>query len=249
MAASSFSERSQIVRQRRSSAGRGADLTKARFLLATERVFCSKGYEGTTIRSVAARARANLGTLQHYWGSKRALFRDLFEQRFEPLKVEQLRRLRAIESAARGGKRPDVREVLRTLVELYFPPVGADHAAGSNETQDRSSLRKLFGRALMDPSLVVVADMNRIFEEPIVLFLALMRRACPDLAVAELDWRINCIIGAHLFSLVHTERMGRFFGQDAQVPDELAAEWVLNFFMYGISAPPLAVKKSKPPKG
>lgn len=162
--------------------------------------------------------------------------------------LDQLRRLRAIEDAARGTKRPDVRELLRTLVELYFAPFGGDQVAGGYEAQDRGSLRKLFGRALMDPSLVVVADMNRIFEEPIVLFLVLMRRACPDLAVSELDWRIDCIIGAHLFSLVHTERMGRFFGQDAQVPDELAAEWVLNFFMYGISAPPSAVKKAKPPK-
>jgi AcrR family transcriptional regulator len=225
----------------RPRARRGAEQTKLRFLLATEQIFCSKGYEGTTIRAVATRARANLGTLQHYWGSKRALFRDLFERRFTPLKTEQLRRLRGIEAQCSAGVQPAASEVLQTLIALTFdtgaPPVddSAVPVVDDEAARARGSLRKLFGRALMDPSLVVVADMNRIFEEPIVLFLDLMRRACPTLTVAELDWRINCILGAHLFSLVHTERMGRFFGKDVQVPDEQAAQWVLDFFLHGLN--------------
>src|SRR5579862_504884 len=69
-----------------SSARRSSERTKAQFLDAAEKVFGSHGYEGTTIRAIARTARVNLGTLQHYWGSKRQLFRDLFKLRFEPLK-------------------------------------------------------------------------------------------------------------------------------------------------------------------
>jgi hypothetical protein len=94
----------------------------------------------------------------------------------------------------------------------------------------------------MDPSKVVVSDMNRIFEEPVVLFLNLMQRACPNLSIAELDWRLTCITGAHMLSLVHMERMGRFFGEATHVADEVASEWMLNFFLNGINAPPGTTK-------
>jgi hypothetical protein len=32
--------------------------------------------------------------------------------------------------------------------------------------------------------------------------------------------------------------MGRFFGKDVQVPDEQAADWVLDFFLHGLNAEP-----------
>ncbi len=217
-----------------------AQRTILKFLNAAEEVFGRHGYEGTTIRAIAGRARVNLGTLQHYWGSKRELFRDLFERRFRPLQREHLRRLRAIEARAADGSRPQMREVLATLVETTFL-IGADPAEAPDlprGTRERKRFHALFGRALMDPSPVVVAELNRLFDEPFRLFLELMRRARPDLSVAELDWRVNCILGAQVFSQVYRERVGRFFGAEAEVDDELAAAWVLHFLMGGIGAAP-----------
>jgi AcrR family transcriptional regulator len=218
---------------------RGAEHTKARFLLATEQIFCRVGYEGTTIRAVASRARVNLGTLQHYWGSKHALFKDLFVRRFTPLAASQLRRLQALESSLGKGERPQVRDVLKIFVDLTFDIGYADETPSTDPDSPISthSTRTLYGRALMDPSKVVIDDMNRIFEKSVLLFLSLMQRACPNLSIAELDWRITCITGAHMLSLVHMERMGRFFGEATHVPDETASEWVLNFFLNGINAP------------
>jgi AcrR family transcriptional regulator len=217
---------------------RGAEHTKARFLLATEHVFCRLGYEGTTIRAVANRARVNLGTLQHYWGSKHALFKDLFERRFAPLAASQLRQLQALETSLGKGERPDVRAVLKIFVDLTFDIGYADETPSTDPDSPVSThaMRTLYGRALMDPSRVVIRDMNRIFEKPVMLFLSLMQRACPNLSIAELDWRLTCITGAHMLSLVHMERMGRFFGEATHVPDEIASEWMLNFFLHGINA-------------
>jgi hypothetical protein len=58
----------------------------------------------------------------------------------------------------------------------------------------------LLGRALMDPSPAVIAEMTRLGDEPMRLFLSLMQRACPELTLAELDWRVNCVLGAQVFS-------------------------------------------------
>ena len=231
-----FSAVRQTSRPRRS-----AERTRALFLNAAEAVFGAHGYEGTTIRAIAKRARVNLGTLQHYWGSKRQLFRELFVIRFEPLRADILRRLRAIEERSAGDSRPDAGELLRALIESTFLiGMQAPGDAGVARPRSLKPLRRLYGRALMDPSAVIVAELNRLFREPVELFLALMRRACPQLSAGELDWRVNCIVGAQGFSLVYSERVGRFFGGEADVEARRAADWMIHFMLNGIHAPAFA---------
>lgn len=218
-----------------------AQKTMAKFLNAAEEVFGKHGYEGTTIRAIAKRARVNLGTLQHYWGSKSALFRDLFERRFGPLHAEHLRRLREVEARASGSRRPEISEVLRALLEptlLIGAGKDSPYGLGTDSPAGRKRFRALYGRALMDPSPHVVAEMNRIFAQSIELFLVLMRRACPELSAAELDWRVNCIIGAQVFSQMYSERVGRFFGKEADVDESRAVEWMLHFILHGVNAAP-----------
>jgi AcrR family transcriptional regulator len=230
----------------RASATPAAQKTMTRFLNATEEVFAKHGYEGTTIRAIATRARVNLGTLKHYWGSKRALFRELLERRFRPLRDEHMRRMQALEASVADGSRPEVAEVLRTLIEsTFFVGISPDaYGPDLESTAGRKKFRVLYGRALMDPAPQVIAEMARIFEEPIKLFLSLMRRACPELSAAELDWRINCVIGAQVFSQVYSERVGRFFGGEADVEEAVASNWILHFLMNGINAAPFSDRTS-----
>jgi AcrR family transcriptional regulator len=226
---------------------RSAERTITKFLLAAEEVYGEHGYEGTTIRAIAKKARANLGTLQHYWGSKRELFRDLFETRFRPLQQEHLGQLNEIEERHSDGSQPPVMEVLQTLIETTFSFGGdmtSEHARGIEQSEARRRFQTLYGRALMDPSPEVLAEISKIFEKPVKLFLSLMRRACPELSAAELDWRVNCIIGAQVFSLVYRERLGIFFGAEADVDSARAAKWMLHFLMNGIDAPALPTDKS-----
>lgn len=220
-----------------------AQKTMAKFLNAAEAVFGKHGYEGTTIRAIARQARVNLGTLQHYWGSKSALFRDLFERRFGPLHAEHLRRLREVEARVSGTGRPDITEVLRALLEPTLL-IGAEnnslYGLGTDSAAGRKRFHVLYGRALMDPAAHVVAEMNRIFAQSIELFIALMRRACPELSAAELDWRVNCIIGAQVFSQMYSERIGKFYGSEVEVDETRAVEWILHFILNGVNAPPYA---------
>jgi AcrR family transcriptional regulator len=229
----------------RASATPAAQKTMTKFLNAAEDIFGKHGYEGTTIRAIAARAHVNLGTLKHYWGSKRELFRGLFERRFLPLKEEHLRRLRALESQTADGATPDVLEVLRTLIEpTFFIGFTAAHV-DADRPQAHRKFHLLFGRALMDPSPTVITEMTKMFEEPVELFLKLMRRACPDVSEAEMDWRVNCVFGAQVFSQVYGERVGRFFGTEADVDESRAAKWILHFLMNGIDAKPFNDNKSE----
>jgi AcrR family transcriptional regulator len=240
-----------MARRARAYSTRFAQRTISKFLDATEQEFGKHGYEGTTIRAICRRAHVNLGTLQHYWGSKRELFRELFERRFRPLEKEHLRRLQALEAATPPGQSPDIMELLRTLIEpTFFVGLDSESAYGADMAGEagRRRFHALFGRALMDPSPHVIEEMTKIFEEPMNLLISLMRRACPDVIAAEIDWRVNCVLGALVFSQVYSERIGRFFGAEADVGDARASSWILHFLVHGANAPPYveATAASKP---
>src|SRR5690242_12630258 len=125
------------------------EVTHTRFLVSAERLFCVHGYEGTKIRAIAKLSNANLGMLSHYWGSKRALFREVFERRLKPIHDEHMRRFRELDKALRAGKAVSIVDVLKAQIEPSFILPGTPAA-------DAPGVRLLLGRALVDPSTEVV---------------------------------------------------------------------------------------------
>ena len=213
-----------------------AQKTRRDFLDAAEEVYCEHGYKGSTIRAITDRADANLGALQYYWGGKRELFHDLLQQRFQPVHALHLLELKEIENTTSASERPNIEKILRSLLKLTL--ADPEEIDG---TEKRPS-RKLYSMAMMDPSPIILKEMNNIFNDSISLFIKLMRQALPDLSNSELDWRINCVIGAHILTLTQQERMFRFFGNETKVDNKDSTQWVLNFLMNGINAP----SQSKP---
>ena len=153
---------------------------------------------------------------------------------------ENLRRLQALDAATAEGQPLDGMALLRTLIEPTFF-VGLDSGSAYDGDVGESGRRRfhaLFGRALMDPSPHVIAEMTKIFDEPMKLLMALMRRSCPNVRAAEVDWRVNCVLGALVFSQVYSERVGRYFGAEADVDDARASSWILHFLVNGADAVP-----------
>jgi AcrR family transcriptional regulator len=60
------------------------DPVRARLLAAAEDLFSRRGFEGTSVRAIASRARANLGAVTYHFGSKEALYHAAFESISEP---------------------------------------------------------------------------------------------------------------------------------------------------------------------
>ena len=210
-----------------------------KFLNAAAEVFSKHGYEGSTIRAIAKKANVNLGTLQHYWGSKRELFRELFEIRLRPLQREHLRRLRVVEAAVTEESPPNAIDVLSCILEpVFFTDLENPLGSGPTDLVSRRKFHILYGRALMDPSPQVINEITKMFEEPVKLFISLMRKACPGVSHAEIDWRVNCVMGAQIFAEVYNERGRKFFGPEADVDENQSANWILHFLMNGINAPP-----------
>ena len=208
-----------------------SEVTHTRFLVSAERLFCAHGYEGTKIRAIATLSNANLGMLSHYWGSKRALFREVFERRLRPIHEERMRRFRLLEKAHRAGKPISAVDVLKAQIEpAFILPLACNDEA--------NSLRVLLGRALTDPSEEVVTVMGEIFSESANTFFTLMRKASPNINQSEFYWRANCVVGAFAFAESYTDRLTLFIDEDLSDIDWAAASnYVVRFLAAGMRAP------------
>ena len=208
-----------------------SEITHTRFLVSAERLFCVHGYEGTKIRAIAKLSNANLGMLSHYWGSKRALFREVFERRLRPIHEEHMRRFRELDKAMRAGKTLSIVDVLKAQIEPSFVLPGTAPA-------DAPGVRLLLGRALTDASPEVVKAMGEIFSESASLFFSLLRRVSPNVDQSEFYWRTNCIVGAFTFAEAYTDRLTQFIDEDLSDIDwEAAANYVVRFLAAGMRAP------------
>ena len=72
--------------------------TRDRLLDTAERLFAERGVDATSLRHITTEAEANLASVNYHFGSKEALFRQIFARRIGPINEERLRLLDACEA-------------------------------------------------------------------------------------------------------------------------------------------------------
>src|SRR4030095_8515530 len=67
---------------------------REQILAAAEELFAEKGFEGTSVRELAGKAKINIAMISYYFGSKEKLFESLVEKRTSYLrgKLQELSR-------------------------------------------------------------------------------------------------------------------------------------------------------------
>lgn len=75
------------------------DPVRQRILTAARDLFAQRGYDGTSVRDITARAKANLAAITYHFGSKEALFHAVIQTVSEPL-------VEAVAQAAQGPGTP-----------------------------------------------------------------------------------------------------------------------------------------------
>lgn len=77
--------------------------TKRRLIAAASYLFAERGYHGTKVRDITARARVNLAAGNYHYGSKKALYLEVLRQQFAETR----------DRITRGGGRRDPSELRR----------------------------------------------------------------------------------------------------------------------------------------
>ncbi|WP_243713408.1 TetR/AcrR family transcriptional regulator [Actinomadura sp. 6K520] len=124
---------------------RDREATRRRILDAARDLFGEHGYDGVTVRMIAARAEANMALVNRYFGSKAALFGEVL----------------AGESVLRGVIAGDPEGLPRRLAEHFVRQLDPGHVTAVSRMLDRSAghpeVKKILLRYLED---VIVEPMT-----------------------------------------------------------------------------------------
>jgi AcrR family transcriptional regulator len=204
--------------------------SRERILDAAERLFAERGLRATSLRDIAAAARANPGSIYFHFKTKAELTREVFRRRLAPLDAERLLRLAACEREAAPGP-PRLRDVLEALIAPLARLTRDGGAAGRR-------FLCVLGRIYSEPDPDIIRMLERDHGATLDRFRASLARALPELPGAELNLRFHFALGsvAHTLASEVTWRMvsGRPRAPDAWQP-ALAA--LLPFLVAGFQAP------------
>ena len=69
---------------------RPSEVTRERIMKAAERLFAERGYDGTSIRAIVAKARVNQAAINYHFAGKDGLYREVLRAAFRGLTERQL---------------------------------------------------------------------------------------------------------------------------------------------------------------
>jgi AcrR family transcriptional regulator len=213
---------------------------RERLLDAAARLFAERGFNGVSVREIAAAAEVNLGVIPYYFGTKENLLQEVFQRLFSPVLAERRSRIKGIFEHC-GDATPDIRELLRAALEPVF-----------RQSRSNDTYRRLAGRSSTDPTPEVRRVIDKTYAPSSISVPVALRRACPHLSDTEFNWRYFCLHGAVQYVLADVGRIQAVVGKDFDTSNpEVALNYVIPFLAAGLLAPGVdsAVNgKTKPPR-
>lgn len=200
---------------------------RSTILDAAEKVFALQGFDGASMREIAAEAGVAQALLHYHFDSKRKLFEAMFVRRSEAINQERLVRLN--ELCAESSQPP----TLPQLIEALFRPTvsfGHEQPGGS-----------LFSRILVSTNN---ADdeasrelISTLYDPTAKRFIQAIQGAVPGLDEERAVWGYMFAIGVGMTMMAPTGRAERLSGGKCNDSDiETMMAHIVHFVCAGIYA-------------
>lgn len=190
--------------------GRSGEETRTIILDQAESLFADGGYDGTSIRDIAARSGVQAAVVGYHFGSKEELFDTVVGRRIKVLNAQRAQAL-AEALAVRGG-RP---LALEALIRCYVKPFVE---ATSHGDPGWRNFATLMGRLANSPRGADVIE--RHADGMARTYLAEFARAMPDLPQEGLVDGFLYMVAAMLFVSAGTGRWDRLQDRSQTAPRE-----------------------------
>lgn len=205
------------------------DLTRARILKVAEQMFAEHGLDGVSMRTLVARSKVNLAAVNYNFGSKMALFEQVFERRAQVITEKRLQML--AECHAGRGRPPLVSQI----IEAFLRPVIENNREGGGGAYARLRIRLAAERSAWARNLP-----SRYFDESSQVFLNALAAALPKLSLAEIYWRFNILLAAMYFTIANPARIEYLSRGLVDMSDEEEAiAYLIEFFTNAFLAAPI----------
>jgi AcrR family transcriptional regulator len=80
---------------------RPSEVTRDRIMKAAERLFAERGYDGTSIRAIVAKARVNQAAINYHFDGKDGLYREVLRVAFRGMTEDQLAHAQEMKAMSR----------------------------------------------------------------------------------------------------------------------------------------------------
>ena len=167
---------------------------RQRLLDAGEELFAKHGWNGVSIRDIAAVAQVSLAALNYHFGEKEKLLAAIFAARARPIAAERLRLLAALQASGDGS--------LEAVIEAFLrPALTADAEFGGKV------FVKLRARLATEPQAFSRRILADAFDQSGREYLAALQRLLPELPPTELAWRFHFLLGAMVYTMADPGRI------------------------------------------
>ncbi len=174
--------------ERRTQADRSAE-TSGKILLAAQKLFSQRGFEGVTMRAIAAEAAVNLASIVYYFENKEGLYLAVFRHYAEPLMRERMKMLE------QADLNPSPRAYARAFIEPAFRILLDEKLGGPDHA-------RLLWRLQQEPQELIVKIYQEFHAPVLEQMRQRMQRYWDD--EAELSWHV------HIMGAVFLATLGRF---------------------------------------
>jgi len=161
-----------------------------RLLDAAEELFCEHGFEGASIRDIAASADCNIASVNYYFGGKENLYEEVWHRHLITMRNSRIASIDKVMSQNQG--QPRLEDLLRSYANAFIEPLVGESRKGW--------FIKLMSREMIDRHL----PPNMFVEEMIIPVMTALQQAlvkiCPGLEESKARLAILSVIG----QLIHT---------------------------------------------
>jgi AcrR family transcriptional regulator len=182
------------------SAGRDAENeTREKLILAAENLFALHGYQGVSVRAIAAAAGVNWSLLGYYFRGKEGLLFEVYRRHCNALNVE---RFQLLKEAMAEGRPPQLERVIEAFV-LPALSVAQTQAGGVSFSRLRAVLAAENSK-LLDQ---LVAEN---FDSSSGEFIEALCECLPELSRDEVLWRFHFMLGTIYYTASGPHRIKAF---------------------------------------
>ncbi len=182
--------------------GRSSDETRERILDAAERLFADEGYDGATLRDVAAAADVQLHAVGYHFGPKDAIFDTVIARRSVIMTELRMKALTAARTSAAGDVIP-----IETLVRDYISPFVLSAGEGDRGWRTYAALMGRLANSPLGTEIIA-----RHYDATAREYLIEFRRALPEVPEADVIEGFSAMVAAMLGLCADTGRPARLGG-------------------------------------
>jgi len=183
-----------MVSQDKQSSGSADKGVRDRLFDSAEELFCEQGFEGTTVRDIAASARCNIASVNYYFGGKEKLYQEVWRRHLIIMRDTRIASIEKVMSQNDG--KPPLDDLLKSFSEAFI---------GSLVDEIRARrFCKLMAREMIDQHLPANMFVDNIITPTLTAMRDALLKTCPGLDESKIPFIVLSIVG-QLLHVLHVK--------------------------------------------